>query len=50
MDVLPQCFFTDHLKHKTVNETTCIILSTNTRHLQARQLEIKCDDHFTVLS
>ena len=26
-----QCFFTDHLKHKTVNKTTCRTPSANPR-------------------
>ena len=28
-----QCFFTDHLKNKIVNKTTCRIPSTNSRQL-----------------
>ena len=30
-----QCFFTDHLKHKTVNKTTCRTPSVNPRKLCA---------------
>ena len=33
-----QCFFTDHLKHKTVNKTTFSTLSANPRQLCAHEL------------
>ena len=33
-----QCFFTDHLKHKTANKTICRMPSANPRHLCAHYL------------
>ena len=33
------CFFTDHLKHKTVNKTTCRAPSANPCHLCAHYLK-----------
>ena len=35
---LLQCFFSDHLNHKTVNKTTCRMPSENPRQLWAHQL------------
>ena len=36
---LLQCFSTDHLKHKTLNKTTCRTPSANPCHLCVHQLK-----------
>ena len=47
-----QCFFTDHLKHKTVNRTTCRMHSANLRQLRAHWLKSfpAANDYFSRLA
>ena len=47
-----QCFLTDHLKHKTVNKTTCRMPLANPHQLMYTLVEelSKCYDYFLRLS
>ena len=47
----PQCFLTNHLKHKTVNKTTCRTPSANPRQLRALVEELSnCYENFSRFS